>query len=58
MTTIIKSKSVSSFKLEIEIPYSKDMLGSEEGLQQCLKEAKAVAMKEMLKHRNSDKIPR
>ena len=57
MTTIIKSESASSFKLEIEIPYSKDMLGSEEGLQQCLKEARAVAIKEMLKQRDPDKTP-
>lgn len=54
MSVVIKSKSNSSFKLEIEIPYSKNMLESEEMIQQCLNEGGVLATKEMMGLHDTD----
>ena len=57
MHAIIKSKSADSFKLEIEIPYSKNMLEAEEMVQRCLNEGGTLATKELMELHDTDGAP-
>jgi hypothetical protein len=57
MSAIIKSKSTASFKLEIEIPYSTNMLEAEEMVQRCLNEGGTLATKELMELHDTDGAP-
>ena len=48
MSAEIVSRSENTFKIEIEVPYNKDMLEGEEVLQRCLNEAGILGTKELL----------
>lgn len=54
MPAEITCRSESSFKIEIEISYSKDMLSGEESLQRSLNEAGCMATAEILEQFDSD----
>jgi hypothetical protein len=57
MSVTIKSRSTSSFKLEIEIPYSTNILTAEEIVQQCLNEGGILATKEIMELHDTDGSP-
>lgn len=57
MQATITSRSESSFKLEIEIPYSATMLESEEMIQECLNQGGVLATKEMMESHDTDGSP-
>lgn len=57
MQATITSRSESSFKLEIEIPYSANMLESEEMIQECLNKGGVLATKEMMESHDTDGSP-
>ena len=48
MPAVITSRSEKTFKVEIEIPYSRNMLDGEECLQRCLNGAGVISTKELL----------
>ncbi len=53
MPAIITFRTEKTFKIEVEIPYSRNMLDGEECLQRCLNEAGAAATKELLERNYS-----
>ena len=57
MHTNIVSRSESSFKLEIEIPYSSNMLEAEEIIQQSINQGGVLATKEMMRLHDTDGSP-
>lgn len=57
MNANITSRSERSFKLEIEIPYSSNMLDAEERIQQCLNTGGVLATKEMMEMHDTDGSP-
>lgn len=57
MKPYISSRTESSFKLEIEIPYSTNMLEAEELLQHSLNQGGALATKEMMELHDTDGSP-
>lgn len=57
MQATITSRSESSFKLEIEIPYSANMLESEEIIQEYLNQGGVLATKEMMESHDTDGSP-
>lgn len=57
MEANIKSRTQSSFKLEIEIPYSTNMLNAEEIVQRCLNAGGILATKEMMELHDTDGSP-
>jgi len=57
MQARIVLRSEHSFKVEVEIPYSRAMLDGEEGLQQSLNHAGTVATKELLTKFDTDGSP-
>lgn len=54
MRATIKSRTTSFFKLEIEIPYTANMLEAEEIVQQCLNEGGILATEEVMKLHDTD----
>ena len=57
MAISITSRTKSSFKLEIEIPYATDMLESEELIQHSLNQAGISATKEMMETHDTNGNP-
>lgn len=57
MSAIITLRTEKTFKIEVEIPYSRNMLDGEECLQRCLNEAGAAATKELLEQFDTDGSP-
>jgi len=57
MPAIITSRTEKTFKVEVEIPYNRNMLDGEECLQRCLNEAGVVATKELLEQFDTDGSP-
>jgi len=57
MSARIISRSEKTFKLEIEVHYSRNMLDGEERLQKSLNEAGVVASKELLEQFDTDGTP-
>ena len=57
MQASITSRSESSFKLEIEIPYSSNMLEAEEIIQELLNQGGRLATQEMMEMQDTDGSP-
>lgn len=57
MQANIISHTKSSFKLEIEIPYSSNLLEAEELIQKSLNEGGVLATKEMMELHDTDGSP-
>lgn len=57
MPAVLISRSEKTFKIEVEISYSRNMLDGEEGLQRSLNEAGIVATKELLEQFDTDGNP-
>lgn len=57
MPAVITSRSEKTFKVEIEIPYSRNMLDGEECLQRCLNGAGVISTKELLEQFDTDGKP-
>lgn len=57
MPAVITSRSEKTFKIEIEIPYSRNMLDGEEYLQRCLNEGGVISTKELLEQFDTDGKP-
>ena len=57
MSAVIVDRSENGFKIEVEIPYNRNMLEGEEGLQNSLNEAGAIATRELLEQFDADGSP-
>lgn len=57
MPAKIVARSEKTFKIEIEVSYSRNMLDGEEGLQKSLNEAGALATKELIEQFDTDGAP-
>jgi hypothetical protein len=57
MSAIIVSRTDKKFKIEVEIPYNRNMLDGEECLQKCLNMAGALGTKELLEQFDTDGSP-
>lgn len=57
MPAAIVSRAEKTFKIEIEVPYNRNMLDGEEVLQRCLNEAGMLGTKELLAQFDTDGKP-